>query len=370
MRRSTVKTNIITCQHARGGKTGAALTIEQCEEVKFMMMSPITAGIAPQGRPDPVRISCVVPAYNEAAHVAEFLRDLQTTLLTLTDHYEIIVVNDGSRDQTEREVAAVAQDCGVRYLSLSRNFGKEAALSAGIDYAKGDAVILLDADYQHPLALLPEMVQLWRAGYDMVYGVIADRGHESLLKRWGTGIFYKLMETDSSVTIPRNAGDFRLLDRRVIEALRKLPERNRFMKGLYAWVGFKSVALPFAPLERASGQSSFNLRSLGKLALAGVTAFTTLPLRIWSAIGAAISLAAVLYAIYVAIETLLFGNPTPGWATLTVGLMFFSGVQLLSIGILGEYLGRVYDEVKHRPLYLISEDLDHGRILPPNADAL
>ena len=335
-----------------------------------MMTAPTAAGLAPRGRPEPMRISCVVPAYNEAAHVGQFLRDLQTTLLSMTERYEIIVVNDGSRDKTEHEVASVAAQCGVRYLSLSRNFGKEAALSAGIDVAKGDAVILLDADYQHPLALLPEMVHLWQAGYDMVYGVIADRGHESRLKRWGTGMFYQLMEYDSMVTIPRNAGDFRLLDRRVIEALRQLPERNRFMKGLYAWVGFKSVALPFVPLERASGLSSFGLRSLSKLALAGVTAFTTLPLRIWSAVGAAISLAALLYALWVAVETLLFGNPTPGWATLTVGLMFFSGVQLFSIGVLGEYLGRVYEEVKRRPLYLVSEDLDHGRIMPPNADAL
>ena len=335
-----------------------------------MTSLPHVPGIALPGRPDSVRISCVVPAYNEAAHVAAFLRDLQATLETLTEHYEIIVVNDGSADQTEREVAGVAHECGVRYLSLSRNFGKEAALSAGIDFAKGDCVILLDADYQHPLALLPEMVQLWRAGYEMVYGVIADRGHESRLKRWGTGLFYKIMETDSSVSIPRNAGDFRLMDRRVVDALRQLPERNRFMKGLYAWVGFKSVALPFVPLERATGESSFSLRSLHKLALAGLTAFTTLPLRVWSGIGAVISLLAVLYAAWVTVSTLLFGNPTPGWATITVGLMFFSGVQLFSIGILGEYLGRVYEEVKHRPLYLIAEDVDHGRILPPNADAL
>jgi glycosyltransferase involved in cell wall biosynthesis len=321
-------------------------------------------------RPASMQLSCVVPVFNEGAHVAAFLRDLHATLRAMTDRYEIIVVNDGSGDDTEQQVASVALECGVRYLSLSRNFGKEAALSAGIDHAKGDCVILLDADYQHPLSLLPDMVQLWRTGFDMVYGVLADRGHESNLKRWGAGLFYKIMETDSTVTIPRNAGDFRLLDRRVVEALRQLPERNRFMKGLYAWVGFKSVALPFVPMERASGHSRFTLRGLHKLALAGLTAFTTLPLRIWSAIGAAISLLAVLYAAYVAISTLLFGNPTPGWSTLTVGLMFFSGVQLFSIGILGEYLGRVYEEVKRRPMYLVADDHDHGRILPANAEAL
>jgi glycosyltransferase involved in cell wall biosynthesis len=337
--------------------------------MKMTFDGAITGFSAPV-RPALMQLSCVVPVFNEGAHVAAFLRDLHACLRKLTERYEIIVVNDGSVDNTEQQVASVALECGVRYISLSRNFGKEAALSAGIDHAKGDCVILLDADYQHPLALLPEMVHLWRAGFDMVYGVLADRGHESHLKRWGAGLFYKIMETDSTVTIPRNAGDFRLLDRRVVDALRQLPERNRFMKGLYAWVGYKSVALPFVPMERASGHSRFTLRSLHKLALAGLTAFTTLPLRIWSAIGAAISLLAVLYAAYVAIETLLFGNPTPGWSTLTVGLMFFSGVQLFSIGILGEYLGRVYEEVKRRPMYLISEDHDHGHIPPPGADAL
>ncbi len=315
-------------------------------------------------------ISAFYPCYNDADSIGEIVLHTDAVLRTLTDDYEIIVVNDGSSDDSEQQVASVALECGVRYLSLSRNFGKEAALSAGIDHAKGDCVILLDADYQHPLALLPDMVQLWRAGFDMVYGVLAGRGHESRLRRWGAGLFYKIMETDSTVAIPRNAGDFRLLDRRVVDALRQLPERNRFMKGLYAWVGYKSVALPFMPMERVSGHSRFTLRSLHNLALAGLTAFTTLPLRIWSAIGAAISLLAVLYAAYVAISTLMFGNPTPGWSTLTVGLMFFSGVQLFSIGILGEYLGRVYEEVKRRPMYLIAQDHDHGRILPPNADAL
>jgi glycosyltransferase involved in cell wall biosynthesis len=168
------------------------------------------------------------------------------------------------------------------------------------------------------------------------------------------------MEAGSSIRIPRNAGDFRLFDRKVADALRQLPERNRFMKGLYAWVGFKTIALPFVPAMRATGTSSFGLRSLGRLALAGMTAFTTLPLRIWSAIGMAISLISILYGIYIAVDSTLFGNDVPGWSTLSAGLMFFSGVQLISIGILGEYLGRVYDEVKRRPLYLLAHDVDNG----------
>jgi glycosyltransferase involved in cell wall biosynthesis len=304
----------------------------------------------------------VVPAYNESAHLSDFLRDLQQTLAGLSSSYEIIVVNDGSTDNTEQVIAPHLSEPGIRYLGLSRNFGKEAALTAGIEYARGDAVILIDSDYQHPLELLPEMVRLWLGGYDMIYGVIADRSDESLLKRWGTGLFYRLMESGSPIRIPRNAGDFRLLDRSVVNALRQLPERNRFMKGLYAWVGFKSVALPFIPQARATGTSSFGLRNLGRLALAGVTAFTTLPLRIWSAVGATISIIAILYAFEIAAEALLIGNPVPGWSTLAAGLMFFSGIQLISIGILGEYLGRVYDEVKKRPLYLVAHDVDNGTI--------
>ena len=314
----------------------------------------------PTNRPAQPCISCVVPAYNESAHLSAFLSDLQQTLAALSSSYEIIVVNDGSTDNTEQVMMPHMSEPGMRYLSLSRNFGKEAALTAGIEYARGDAVILIDSDYQHPHELLPEMVRLWLFGYDMVYGVIADRSEESTLKRWGTGLFYRLMESGAPIKIPRNAGDFRLLDRSVVNALRQLPERNRFMKGLYAWVGFKSIALPFIPQERATGESSFGLRNLGRLALAGVTAFTTLPLRIWSAVGAAISILAILYAFEIAAETLLIGNPLPGWSTLAAGLMFFSGIQLISIGILGEYLGRIYDEVKRRPLYLVAHDVDNG----------
>lgn len=314
----------------------------------------------PVRRADDALISCVIPAYNEAAHLADFLRDLRATLGSFAVHYEIIVVNDGSADKTEEVMASLLGETGLRYLSLSRNFGKEAALSAGIDKARGDAVILMDGDYQHPLSLLSEMVELWKSGIDMVYGVISDRSNESRLKRWGTGMFYHLMESGSPITIPRNAGDFRLMDRKVVNALRQLPERNRFMKGLYAWVGFSTIALPFVPADRATGVSSFSYRSLSRLAMAGVTAFTTLPLRIWSGIGVVISILALLYAFWIATDWLLFGSDVPGWTTLAAGLMFFSGIQLISIGVLGEYLGRVYDEVKKRPLYIIARDVDNG----------
>ena len=325
------------------------------------MTAPTTL---PKIRPALPLISCVIPAYNESAHLSAFLQDLQQTLKALAIAYEIIVINDGSTDQTERAMLPHLVEDGIRYLALSRNFGKEAALSAGIDHARGDAVILMDSDYQHPLELIPEMMRLWQGGYDMVYGVIANRSSESTLKRWGTGAFYHLMEIDAQFIIPRNAGDFRLMDRRVVDALRHLPERNRFMKGLYAWVGFKSVALPFVPNERKSGVSHFSMRKLSRLALAGITAFTTLPLRIWSAFGAIISIAALLYGLWIAVESTLIGNAVPGWSTLAVGLMLFSGIQLISIGILGEYIGRIYDEVKQRPLYLVEHDIDNCPAMP------
>ncbi|MBP6305467.1 MAG: glycosyltransferase family 2 protein [Giesbergeria sp.] len=307
-----------------------------------------------------LRLSCVVPAYNEAGHLAEFLQALHACASALTPDFEILVVNDGSRDNTREVTLAQAEKLGVRYLEFSRNFGKEAALSAGIDHARGNAILLIDSDFQHPLELVPRMVDLWRSGYDMVYGVITDRAAESGLKRLGTDVFYRLMGFGSDIHIPRNAGDFRLMDRKVVQALKALPERNRFMKGLYAWVGFQTVALPFVPADRHSGQSSFNLRRLGSLALLGMTSFTTLPLRFWGVAGACLSVLAIVYGLWIALETLLFGNPLSGWPTLAASVLLFSGIQLLSIGILGEYIGRIYEEVKGRPVYLLAQDEDHS----------
>ena len=314
-----------------------------------------------------LRLSCVVPAYNEAGHLAEFLQALHASVSALTPDFEILVVNDGSRDNTREVALAQAASLGVRYLEFSRNFGKEAALSAGIDHARGNAILLIDSDFQHPLEMVPRMVDLWRSGYDMVYGVITDRAAESGLKRLGTDIFYRLMGFGSDIHIPRNAGDFRLMDRKVVQALKALPERNRFMKGLYAWVGFQTVALPFVPAERHSGESSFNLRRLGSLALLGMTSFTTLPLRFWSVAGACLSVLAIFYGLWIALETLLFGNPLSGWPTLAASVLLFSGVQLLSIGILGEYIGRIYEEVKGRPVYLLAQDEDHSPLAPSDA---
>ena len=306
----------------------------------------------------PLRLSCVVPAHNEEANLARFVHALAQALGAITPEFEIIVVNDGSRDATHEVALALARELPLRYLALSRNFGKEAALSAGIDHARGNAVLLIDADFQHPLALLPQMHELWLAGYDMVYGVIADRGAESRPKRVGTGLFYRVLNAGSHVKVPPHAGDFRWMDRRVADALKALPERQRFMKGLYAWVGFKTAALPFVPHDRAGGQSSFNLRRLGSLALLGLISFTTLPLRVWSVVGGVVALIALAYGAWITLDTLLFGADLAGWPTLAAGIMLFSGVQLMSIGILGEYIGRIYDEVKRRPSYLVARDED------------
>lgn len=326
------------------------------------------APAAPVVRP-PLRLTCVVPAYNEAGHLGAFLEALHATAKALTDEVEIIVVNDGSQDATQAIARDLGPRLGLRYLELSRNFGKEAALTAGLAHARGNAVLLIDSDFQHPLSLVPEMADLWRSGYDMVYGVIAERAGETWTKRVGTRLFYGLLHAGSSVDMPQHAGDFRWMDRRVVDALRQMPERNRYMKGLYAWVGFRSVALPFTPDTRRSGESHFSLRKLFMLAIEGLTSFSSLPLRVWSAAGLIISVLAICYGLFIAIEAAVFGNSLAGWPTLAAGLMLFSGVQLLSVGILGEYIGRIYTEVKGRPLYLLAEDLDHSALKSAKDDA-
>ena len=311
-------------------------------------------------RPNPFKLSVVVPCYNEGNHLQEFITTLKSAITYITKNYEIILINDGSKDNTRVNAVELVATGNIRYLEFSRNFGKEAALMAGIDHATGDATLLIDADFQHPLEKLPEMAELWQSGYEMIYGVITNRQGESLTKRLGTSLLYKLLNT-SEIVIPENAGDFRWLDRKVVNALKNLPERNRFMKGLYAWVGFKSIAIPFELRDRPSGQSTFNTGRLIKLGMAGLTSFTAAPLQLWIGIGALISFLALVYGTYVIVDTVVYGNAVSGWPTLTVALMLFSGIQLLSIGILGEYIGRIFTEVKQRPLYVIAEDLGHKK---------
>lgn len=316
---------------------------------------------------DPQRssFSIVVPAFNEAGNLPHLLQALQRQLPALAARWEVIVVDDGSRDGTAEVVAPWLRQPGIVYLRLSRNFGKEAALSAGLERAHGDVVAMLDADGQHPPELLGAMLRRWAAGADMVVAVRASRAGEPFLKRQGTRWFYRIVNAGSQVPIPPDAGDFRLLDRRVRDALVALPERNRFMKGLYAWVGFRTELLPYTPQQRSQGRTHFSLGRLAALAITGLTSFSTLPLRLWSGLGALLACVALTYGLWIVVEHLLYGHPIPGWPTLVAGLMFFGGVQLLSIGILGEYIGRIFDEVKQRPLYLVA--FEGGRGLEPRA---
>ncbi|AOB29987.1 glycosyl transferase family 2 [Bordetella sp. H567] len=302
-----------------------------------------------------IRISCVVPCLNECDNLRVLLPALMSMLGKLCTAWEVIVTDDGSTDGTPELMQKWTAIDGFRYLRLSRNFGKEAALSAGLEAATGDVVISLDADMQHPPALIPEMLARWRAGADMVYAVRENRDSESWFKRAGSRMFYRMLSEGRGVDVPPNAGDFRLMDRRVVQALNALPERTRFMKGLYAWVGFQAEALPYTPDERAYGNTNYSKRKLFKLAFAGLTAFTTWPLRMVSMIGLAFALLSFAYGCYLVVDFLLYGNAVSGWTTIVAALMFFAGINLLSLGVVGEYVGRIFDEVKGRPLYVVRE---------------
>lgn len=301
-------------------------------------------------------ISCVVPVYNEEAVIGEFIIALNKTLIELNYSYEIIIIDDGSQDHTETIIQQFKTQVPLRYIRFSRNFGKEKALSAGLDYARGDAVILLDSDFQHPLELIPEFIKKWEEGNDMVFAVRQSRADESWLKRTCARAFYQFTSKINRVNIPANAGDFRLLDRKIVNALQKLPERNRFMKGLYSWVGFKQVGIPFEVQPRKSGTSQWSFTSLLDLAITGITSFTAFPLRMIALGGVSVATLAILYGLWIILSTLIFGIQTPGWATIVTAISFFGGLQLFAIGVVGEYVGRVFDEVKHRPHYIVDQE--------------
>ncbi|MDR2837228.1 MAG: glycosyltransferase [Azonexus sp.] len=306
-------------------------------------------------------VSCIIPALNEHDNLAVLLPQLCTLLEKCCAGWEIIVIDDGSSDGTPELMTHWTLTEGVRYVQLSRNFGKEAAIAAGLEAAQGDAVICLDADMQHPLALIPQMLARWQAGVEMVYAVRSDRRDESWVKRLGTRLFYRLLAGAHGVRVPPHAGDFRLMDRRVVDALLALPERTRFMKGLYAWVGFNAEAVPYVPEERRHGVSHYRFFKLLGLALAGVTAFTTWPLRVVGLAGILLAFLSFLYGVYLVGDYLLDGNPASGWTTIVTTLLFFAGVNLISLGMIGEYIGRIFDEVKGRPLFVIRRQLGRSR---------
>lgn len=310
---------------------------------------------------EPSSISCVVPCLNEAENLAVLIPSLISALTPLAPAFEIIVVDDGSTDGTPELLETLSsRHAQVVYVQLSRNFGKEAALSAGLEAARGQVVVTMDADLQHPPAHIAPMLQRWKHGIDMVYAVRATREDESMFKRLGSSWFYRLMRTSGGITVPENAGDFRLMDRKVVDALLLLPERNRFMKGLFAWVGFKSEPYAYTPPQRLYGSTSFKPFKLFHFALDGLTAFTTWPLRLLSMAGLCLSLLSFAYGLFIIVKYFMFGDPVQGWASLITVVLFFAGINLVSIGVLGEYIARIFGEVKNRPLYLVRAQRGQG----------
>jgi glycosyltransferase involved in cell wall biosynthesis len=305
-------------------------------------------------------LSVVVPVKNEEQAIAPFVERVSAILESIAgdEGWEILFVDDGSTDSTLAAiVAANLREPRVRALSLSRNFGKEAALSAGLDHAGGRAVIPMDVDLQDPPEVLPEMVAKWREGYEMVFGVRRCRKSDAVTKRLTAGLYYRAHNWLSQDKIPENAGDFRLLDRKVVEVVRALPERNRFMKGLFAWAGFKQAAVEYDRVERETGTTKFNYWKLWTLALDGITSASTVPLRVWSYVGALVAITALGYAGFLIVDTMMFGNAVPGYASIMVSVLFLGGVQLISLGVLGEYVGRILTETKQRPLYVVSDTI-------------
>ncbi|HEX7072475.1 MAG TPA: glycosyltransferase family 2 protein [Hyphomicrobiaceae bacterium] len=302
-------------------------------------------------------ISVVVPVLNEVQGLQPLL-DRLCPILDRIGPWEIVFVDDGSTDGTLDTIRAKHRsDPRIKAVSLSRNFGKEIAIAAGLRYACGDAVVTMDADLQHPPEVIETFVEKWRAGYQVVYGERLDRSHEGRLRRFLSRAFYRTFNALSKCDIPEGAGDFRLLDRRAVEAMNALGERSRFNKGLFSWIGFRSVGVPYVVADRVHGSSKWSFRSLLRFALDGLTSFTTIPLRIWSLLGLAISLTAFASAIVFLVRTLLYGVDAPGFPSLIISVMIFAGVQLISLGVIGEYLGRVYEEVKARPLFIVAEEI-------------
>lgn len=303
------------------------------------------------------KISILIPCYNEE----QSLPLLYPELVKLMDanpgyEWELMFVNDGSKDNTLAVLQQLRQqDSRVNYVDLSRNFGKEAAMLAGFDHVSGDCMVIIDADLQHPPTLIPEMIKWWDQGYDDVYAKRKSRGKESWLRKRLSLQFYKILQRSSRFEVLQNVGDFRLLDRCCINALKQLRESERYTKGMYSWIGFKKKEIEFEQGDRIAGESSWNYRQLFSFAIDGITSFTNAPLRISTVVGFVVSLCAFLYMIYVFFKAVIFGDPVQGYPTLVILILFLGGIQLLSLGIIGEYIGRIYNETKNRPDYIVRE---------------
>ncbi len=303
-------------------------------------------------------LSVVVPAFNEEEGIARFHQELSAVMQALGESWEVIYVDDGSRDRTRSVIETLrTSDSHIGLVSLSRNFGKEIATTAGLDHTTGEAVIVIDADLQDPPELIPALVQAWRAGFDMVYAQRRVRAGETWLKTFTADMFYRLMRNIGEVSMPRNAGDFRLMSRRAVDALLRLREQHRFMKGLFAWVGFPSTAVLYDRQPRAAGSTKWNYWRLWNLAIEGITSFTVMPLKIATYLGLVVAIFAVIYGSIIIIRTILFGNPVAGYPSLMAVMLFLGGTQLVTLGVIGEYLGRIFNETKGRPLYLVERFL-------------
>ena len=301
------------------------------------------------------KVSILIPCYNEEKSLPLLYPEL-VKLMDANQNYEweLMFVNDGSRDNTLQELIKLRQqDKQVNYVDLSRNFGKETAMLAGFDYVTGDCMVIIDADLQHPPTLIPDMIKLWEQGYDDVYAKRKTRGKESWLRKRLSLQFYKILQSSSRFDVLQNVGDFRLLDRSCINALKKMRESERYTKGMYCWIGFKKKEIEFVQGDRVAGESSWNYRGLFSLAIDGITSFTNAPLRISTIVGFVVSMFAFLYMIYVFFKALIYGDPVQGYPTLVILILFLGGIQLLSLGIIGEYIGRIYNETKNRPDYIV-----------------
>jgi len=306
------------------------------------------------------KICAIVPVYNEGEIIVDFIKELFKTLSKLSKKVELIIVDDGSKDNTTRYIRDIKASIPLKLVCLSRNFGKERAISAGIDHVDADLTLIIDGDFQHPLETIPKLFKKWQEGYDNVYAVRSERKGQPFVIRKLSKLFYKLNKWVMNIDLPENAGDFRILDRKVIDALKKMTERNRFMKGLYAWVGFASIGIPYQVKPRESGSSKWGFFRLLDLAITGITSFSNLPLRIWTLIGFFISFLAFIYGLFIFIETMILGISIPGFATITCGMFFLGGIQLISIGVVAEYIARIFEEVKGRPTYLVREVIELG----------
>ena len=303
-------------------------------------------------------LSILVPIHNEAEVLPHFFSVLTESLKTLDIEYEVVCVDDGSTDGTlDLLREQTKQDKRIKALVFSRNFGKEAAMTAALDYATGDAVLPIDADLQDPPELIGQMVEKWREGYDVVFARRVSRKDDAMMIRTTANLFYRVINRLSEIEIPENVGDFRLMDRKVVDAIKELPEKVRFMKGLFCWPGFKQGYVDFDRPKRLQGESKFNFWRLWNFALAGITSFSTLPIRLGVYLGLFVSSCAFIYGMFVIFKTLVMGVDVPGYASLLVAVLFIGGVQLFFLGLMGEYIGRIYTEVKNRPVYLVAEKL-------------